>query len=516
MSKKNIERGVTIMKNNKSIAAQTRPRTEQDTLKAVLMYILPVLAVIFLRIAKLNNEADTKIVMRMVLAGLACYGIFKAYKGSFNAATAVKLIIIAGMAVRVGYMVYTHAFTRGYDIGMNNETGVGHWGYLYHVINGHLPPSNEYQFYQPPLFYIISAIAIKVVMLFTGSTDWTQYLYVSQAVSCVASCIVLIYLEKIMDALRINKTVQIAALIITAFYPAQILTAGRMNNDSLVVMFMVLALYFTLKWHQSENIKYIVCTAFAIGFAMMTKINGAMVAFVTGPIMIYHFVRCIRAKDREKIKNIIIQFAVFAVIVFPCGLWYPVRNYILFDQPLNFVHDLGENSFVYTGDASWVDRWIRFPLFHFKDSPYMDMGNDTNIFMSLIKTGVHGEFSYDELSEFLAWSIEYVHLILILFTAFAIAFTMLRNRKIDRTQKWSAFWVWALMAVSYIQFNIAYPFMCTADFRYVLLAQPAAAMFVSYYIGYAAQQNSKGYKYSALFAVVLCCVFGAMSIMHFC
>lgn len=501
---------------NKGAVMQKKTNTEKDVLKAVFMYILPVLAVIFLRLTKLNNEADAKIVMRMALAGLACYGMYRAYKGSFNAAVAVKLIILAGIIVRVGYMVYTGAFTRTYDIGMNNETGVGHWGYLYHVINGHLPPSNEYQFYQPPLFYMISAVAIKLVMLFTGGSDWTQYLYVAQAVSCVASCIVLIYLEKIMDALKINKAVQIAALIITAFYPAHILTAGRMNNDSLVTMFMVLALYYTLKWHQSENIKHITYIAFSIGLAMMTKINGAMTAFVTGPVMIYHLVCCIRSSDREKIKNIIIQFAVFAVIVFPCGLWYPIRNYILFDQPLNFVHDLGDNSFLYTGDASWTDRWLRFPLFHFKDAPYMDMSNDTNIFMTLIKTGVHGEFSYDELSNFLAWSIEYVHLVLILFTGFAIAFTMLRNKKIDRTQKWAAFWVWALMAASYIQFNIAYPFICTADFRYLLIAQIAAAMFVSYYIGYAAKQQGKVYRYSARFAAVLCCAFGAMSIMHFC
>lgn len=504
------------MNKNKKAALQTGQHTEYDTIKGVLMYVLPVLAVIFLRLTKLNNEADVKIAMRLALVGLACYGAYRAHKGSFNAAVAVKLIIIAGMIVRVGYMVYTGAFTRGHDVGVNDETGVGHWGYLYHVINGHLPPSNEYQFYHPPLFYMVSAAAIKLVMLFTGGSDWTQYLYVSQAVSCVASCIVLIYLEKIMDALRINKTVQIAAFVITAFYPAQILTAGRLNNDSLVVMFMVLALYFTFKWHQSEKMGDIICIAFSIGFAMMTKMNGAMIAFVTGPVMIYHFVRRIRAKDREKIKDIIIQLAVFAAIVFPCGLWYPIRNYILFDQPLNYVHDLDENSFVYTGDASWVDRWIRFPLFHFKDTPYMDMGNDTNVFMSIIKTGVHGEFSYDELSEFLAWSIEYVHLILILFTVFAIAFTMLKNKEIDRTQKWSAFWVWALMAASYIQFNIAYPFMCTADFRYLLLAQPAAAMFVSYYIGYAAKQQGKVYRYSARFAAVLCCAFGAMSIMHFC
>lgn len=504
------------MKNRKAAAA-IKPQENSITVKTILLYILPILAVIFLRITKLNSEEDTKVVMRIALAGLACYGMFKAYKGNLTAATVVKLLIIAGIVVRVGYMVYTHAFTRAHDIGMNNETGVGHWGYLYHVINGNLPPSNEYQFYQPPLFYMVSAAAIKIVMAVTGSSDWTDFLYVSQAVSCVASCIVLIFIEKIMDSLKVTKKYQAFAMALTAFYPAQILTAGRMNNDSLVIMFMVLALYFTLRWHQSENIKYLVCTAFAIGLAMMTKINGAIIAFVTGPIMVYHLIVNVKSKNRDKIKGIIIQFAVFAVIVFPCGLWYPIRNYILFDQPLNYVHDLGENSFVYTGDASWIDRWVAFPLFHFKDAPYMNMGDDTNVLMALIKTGVHGEFSYEGLSNFLAWGIDYVHFVLILFTAFAVAFTMLKNKTIDKTEKWAAFWVWALIFVSYIQFNISYPFICTADFRYVLLGQPAATMFVSYYIEYASQnKDNKAYMYSAVFASVLCCMFSTMSIIHFC
>lgn len=485
--------------------------------KDIILYILPVLIFAFLKCTKLDNEAYTGHIMFICFVALAAYGYYLKFKGRLTAQKAVTLIIIAGIVLRTGYTAYTYVFDRQHDIGMNDENGVGHWGYLYHIINGHLPPSNEYQFYQPPLFYIISAAVIRLLMLITGVTDWTQFLYMTQFVSCVASCVVLIFMEKIMDSLKINKKFQIAAISLTAFYPAQILTAGRFNNDSLALMFMVLALYFTLRWHQSLKMRYIVGIAFAIGLGMMTKINVAIIAFVTGPLMLYHLFKCIRDRDMSVLKMLIIQFIVFAVICFPCGLWYPIRNYIEFDQPLNYVHELEKTSFVYTGDASWIMRWLRFPLFNFFEVPYMNMMEDTNIIMAIIKTGVHGEFDYENITMLFAGLIDYVHFILLAFTAFAIGFVMIKNRDMDKTQKYSAFWVWILMAVFYIQFNIKYPFLCSADFRYLLLGQIAASLFISYLTEYTSRHKEiKAYKYLTGFTVILCSTFCIMGIMHFC
>lgn len=482
----------------------------------IILCILPVLIIAVLRALQLNSEADTRIIMSICLGAVIAYGCYLAYKGQLTAGKVVLLIIIAGIVVRSGYTAYTHIFTRQHDIGAADENGVGHWGYLYHVVNGHLPPSNEYQFYQPPLFYIVTAAVIRFLMALKGTADWTQFAYISQIVSCVASCVVLVYMEKIMDGLNINKKYQIAAISLTAFYPAQILTSARLNNDSLAFMFMVLALYFTLCWHKSLKMRYIVYTAFAIGLGMMTKINVAVIAFVTGPVMLYHLFKCIKTNDTKLLKNLIKQFVIFAVICFPCGLWYPIRNYIEFDQPLNYVHELGEDSFVYTGDASWIMRWVRFPL-NFMKVPYMNMGEDTNIIMTLIKTGVHGEFDYEGMSALLAGGLDYVHLILLIFTAFAIGFVMIKGRDMDKTQKYSALWVWLIMAVSYIQFNIKYPFSCTADFRYVLLGQLASALFISYLIEYTSQHREiKAYRYLTGFAVILCGTFCVMGILHFC
>lgn len=483
----------------------------------ILICILPIICCAVFRLLKLTGETDMRVIMRLALAGILVYGAYSVYKKQFNAEKAVFMLILAGCVIRIGYTLYTHAFTRSYDVGMNNAEGVGHWGYFYHIINGHLPPGNEYQFYQPPLYYIVGAFFVKIMMLIKGTNEWGGLEYIPQIVSCVCSIIVMITTVKIMDRLNIKKAVQVIPIALLAFYPAQIFAAGRINNDSMVQMFIILSLYATLKWHQSQKMKDIIFIAFAIGLGMMTKINCAITAFIAGPLMIYHFVQAVKKKDVEERKKLVIQFSVFAIICFPLGLWYGIRNYIEFGQPLNFVHELPEGLAIYTGHESWVKRWITFPLFHFKAAPYSDMPNDANIWMLLIKSGVHGEFTWDSISLFLAWAIDYIHLMLMLMALFAVLFSFIKDKSLNKTAKFAPLWVWAVIAVSYIQFNISYTFSCTADFRYVLPAQIASSFFIAYMCEYLYKRKEMKvcrYGLSAYGLVII--LFCAMSIFHFC
>lgn len=502
------------MKKRNSVKFEIKSNTLKQN---IILCMLPVLCCVVFRLMKLTGEADMKVLMRLAFAGVAAYGAYAAYKKQLTAEKIVFLVIIAGCVLRIGYTLYTHAFTRGHDIGMNNAEAVGHWGYFYHIVNGNLPPSNEYQFYQPPLYYMVGAVFIRIMMAIKGMNEWGGLEYIPQLVSCTSSIVVMITTVKIMDELNISKKFQLIPIVLIAVHPSQIMAAGRMNNDAMVQMFMVLSLYATLRWHKSQKISDIIYTAVFIGCGMMTKISCGVIAFVTGPVMIYNFVNAIVKKDNQKIKNLIIQFAVFAVICFPLGLWYGIRNYIKFDQPLNFVHELPKNTAIYTGEEAWIDRWVKFPLFHFKDAPYVNMADDTNIWMILIKSGVHGEFTWDNISSFLAWTLDYVYLALMLMTLWAIGFTMIRNKKIDNAAKYSAFWVWVLIAVSYIQFNIAYPYSCTPNFRYVLPAQIAGAFFVAYMCQYCyANKEKKLCRYGGIAYTAVIALFCAMSIMHFC
>lgn len=500
-----------MKKNEKNAALLPLKRNS-----GIILCAFPILCCIILKSFGMTDEANIKILMRLALCGILAYACFSQYKGKLDKEKVILLIVLSGCVLRVGYTFYTHAFVRSHDIGMNSAEGVGHWGYFYHIINGNLPPSNEHEFYQPPFYYIVSGIFIKLMMLIGNTEQWGGLEYIPQTVSCVCSVAAMVTFVKIMDELKLNKNIQIAAAALTAFYPVQVLAAGRMNNDAMVEMFMLLSLYGTIRWHKSRKMSDIVFIAFSIGLGMMTKISCAVIAFVTGPVMIYHFVKTVREKDAAKIKEIITQFAVFAVICCPLGLWYGIRNYIEFGQPLNFVHEPSKGLAIYTGDESWVDKWLKLPL-NFKAKPYSNMAEDCSVWMLLLKSGVHGEFTWDNISNLLAWTIDYVHLFLMLIMLFSVAFVMVKDKELDKTAKYGAFWVWALIGVSYIQFNIQYPFSCTADSRYVFPAAMAASIFVGCMCDYMfKRRENKMCKSGFVFFTTVIVLFCAMSTMHFC
>lgn len=505
------------MKKSNAIVKRESTVKTCAAVQNIILCLLPIVCCIVFKLFKLTNEADMKIIMRVSLCAIAAYGVYELYKKRLDAEKLVLLIVIAGCVLRIGYTLYTHAFTRGHDIGMNNADGVGHWGYFYHIVNGNLPPSNEYQFYQPPLYYMVGAVFIRIMMLIKGMDEWGGLEYIPQLVSCVCSIIVMLTTVKIMDELKIKKTYQIIPIALLAVYPAQILAAGRMNNDSMVQMFMILSLYFTLRWHKSQKMSDIIAIALSIGFGMMTKISCGIIALVTGPVMIYHFIKAVKTRDKQIIKNIIIQLAVFAVICFPLGLWYGIRNYIKFDQPLNFVHELPKGTAIDTSGDSWIDRWIKFPLFSFKNKPYSQLGEECNIWQLLVESGVHGEFVWDNISSLLAWVLDYTHLLLMLMTMFAMVFSFIKDKELDKTKKFSALWVWAIVMLSYIQFNVQYAYSCTANFRYIFPAQIAGTLFLAYIYEYFVQhRDSKKCRFGAAAYASVTALFCCLSVMHFC
>lgn len=144
-------------------------------------------------------------------------------------------------------------------------------------------------------------------------------------------------------------------MLIVAFQPAVMLMGLRGNNDMLAMFFIVLCLINTYRWYVKRDMKTIVMLAFSFGLGMMTKISVGTIALFTGGVMIYCVVKDFKQK---KYKEIICQLAVFAVICLPLGMWYSVRNFILFDQPFGYVQVLPINDPIYTGNVEWYKRFL--------------------------------------------------------------------------------------------------------------------------------------------------------------
>ncbi len=497
--------------------SKTNPLTKLSVFqKRLLMCVLPFVLMVIARLINLTDEADMRVVVRLALIGIALFGAYKAYRGRLTPELAITLLILAGIIMRWGYTMYTDPYTRAHDIGSAKTGSVGHAGYIAHLMEGHLPDGNNGQYYHPPLFYLLSAALIKIGTILSGAKEWKEMLYLAQMISCVAACVTLVFIAQILEKFNFNKLIQFVSLLIIVVFPAQILAAGRVNGDYLSVMCMVIALYYTILWHDERRMKHIVPIALAIGLGMMSKINCGLVAFVTGPVMIYHFVKTIKEKDFAALKSLIIQFLVFGAICFPLALWHPIRNYILYDQPIGHVLRIDPKAPIYNGNEPFVERWLHIPFTKFVETPYMIEDSDTSIWMAFIKTGVHGEFKYDGLAPLLAWGLEYVNTLMLILTLAAVAVVCGFHKELGKKQRFCVLWVWVLFLVSYIQFNAQYPYMCTADFRYVLVWQFASSVFIGCFVDWCrAKRENKAIRVIGAASVILTILFCAMCVIHY-
>lgn len=279
------------------------------------------------------------------------------------------LILALGILMRVGYMLYTPAYVRGHDLGGCALESNGHAAYILHLLQGELPPSKSGQFYPPPLFHMLSAIAPACYRALSSFTDPEQLLEAAKTVSCAASIVTLFYARKLCRQLRLSDGATLIAVSLAPFLPNHYLLAGRVNNDSLAVMFMTAILYYTLRWYERQDWDSIVKSALCFGLGMMTKISVGVFALVTGCMMLLVLYRRLREK---KALPIIRQFAVFGLIAFPLGLWYPIRNFILFHQPFNYVLRISTESDLYCRDYSLWERFGLIKSLEIYDNPFED------------------------------------------------------------------------------------------------------------------------------------------------
>ena len=92
------------------------------------------------------------------------------------------------------------------------------------------------------------------------------------------------------------------------------------------------------------------------------------------------------------IKKYMYLFIFFGCISLPIGLWYPIRNYIEFKQPILYVMD-PHNSDLYVGNYTLWQRFL--PFSNEINQMYCDPWNQYNIPIFLLKCSLFGEYSWN-------------------------------------------------------------------------------------------------------------------------
>ena len=419
-------------------------------------------------------------------------------------------IIAAGIVMRVGYMLYTSFTMRGHDIGPFDDDG--HFGYMYQIFStGTLPQTNTYQFYHPPFAHIVQALVVKVFSWFQPGAETTSLFEAAKIVPCFAACALLWVCRSLCREVKLSGRATAIALAIIAFQPTFFIFSSSINNDSLMLLFFMIAVLYTIRWVEAPTMKNILLIALAIGLGMMTKLSAAAVALFTAPVFIAVLFKSWREKKARRIFG---QFAAFAGVCVPLGLWYPLRNMLEFGQSFGDVFTLSTTSKLYSGDYSFAQRFLSFPTDQLFSPLYCNPYGDYNVWIYTLKCSVFGEFTFGRPDAVAALLIA-ANLIVILLSLAAMIYVMVRCKETNKFARYGLFWLWLVQVVSFIVFNLRFPFGCTMDFRYIVPTAIIGAIYMGIAMDHIKNKSKTAANAVFIVGIAAIALYGIASVLFY-
>jgi len=165
------------------------------------------------------------------------------------------------------YLIVTPFGTRAHDVD-------GHIEYVRYILtHWTVPPAHEgWQFYQPPFYYIASAVWTRIFAI-TGvlrDTDWMQWM------ALLCSCATLVIAAFIAWELFPRKQEngdKLRFLFLMMSFPGLVFFASRINNDVLVAPLGFLAMLFTLRFLRSTKVREWFLAILFVALGILTKTN---------------------------------------------------------------------------------------------------------------------------------------------------------------------------------------------------------------------------------------------------
>lgn len=416
----------------------------------------------------------------------------------------ILIIVILALICRLVYVIKTPYYEKQHDVGTVGD-GAGGLDYIFTIYEtGKLPQDNYWQHYHPPLHQIISATWLRIISFFNQDTEFMCESL--QFVTLIYSMILILIVYKILEELYIENKYKILAMIVMAFHPTLIILSGSINNDGLCLLLMAWALLRLIKWYKNDNIKNTASLAITTGLCVMAKTSGAIIAI---PIIYIFLLRLYQKMKNSENKVMVFKkymwlFIFFGAISLPIGLWYPIRNYIRFNQPILYVMD-PQNPEIYVGDFSLWQRF--FPLLSEIAQMYCNTALQHNIPVFLLKCSLFGEWTWGTSDMFKVIYVLalFMNIYLIIQT---IYYSIMQFKQKTKYKIWAiAFMTLSIFNfVSFIMMNIKLPYGCSMDFRYLTITLFTGLMFVIFGIESTKDEKRKKIKYKMILesTIILC------------
>jgi len=310
--------------------------------KDAFLSILPFLAVIFAAVFFLTLSAGGRngIIDRYCTASIIRFGILAAY-------LALAINNIFKTPVLMGFDVKSHiAYIR------------------YISDNMSLPLANQgWEFFQAPLFYIISVPVFKLGIVFYNYDVTLRLLHIIPLICG------LIQIEIGYRTMKIvfnkNNNLQIFGTLICGIIPMNIYMSQTIGNEHLAGVLTAMVLYFCIKQHYVSDKDFSIAIGIFLGLALLAKVSSLLLI----PVVVINYILASNV-SLKYFKSWMRPVFTSLIIAFLISGWFYIRNYLYF------------NHFVIGG--WWLDWW--------QDPGFRLISHFTSFGTSL----VHPAFSYIE------------------------------------------------------------------------------------------------------------------------
>ena len=328
--------------------------------------------------------------------------------------------------------------------------------------NPMLPAYEDY--YHPPLYHLLQAGFLRTNLLLGISLE--AGLENLQIFTLLASSLCLWQVYCILCQLKMSLGGASVGLGFMAAQPVLWIYGGTLNNDIFCLFWMLLAVFYTLRWLEAPKLRNILGIAIALGLGMATKLSAAALALPIGLVFAVRFFQNLPAW-----KKYIQQFSLFLLVCAPLGLAWPIFHAIAFQVPFNYIRLPAE-----TINVAHLPLSQRFgiPNGEVLRSLFFS-GNrrvDHNVWFQTLKTALFDELTLFPLGS-TWWYMSYglAALFTVLIAASAVLFLRLlfkRGNGYSPLCKVFLGTYGATLLGSYVVFCLQYPYLSTFNFRYIM------------------------------------------------
>jgi hypothetical protein len=380
------------------------------------------------------------------------------------------LITVTGIAVRVLYLRYTPWDVRGHD-------AYSHIDYVKFIFDkGYLPEANQgFEFYHPPLYYILAALQWKVMALFGSVTESVRFSGLQIQALVFNLCFTILSALGLRNFLSVSggddngakRSLFLAGLALLVLWPSCVIHSVRIGNDSLFYLFGGAVFYFLSRWWKSDRQRDLLWAVVFAGTAMFVKTN-ALIFFLCGFILV---IMRYRMSGGTGIAGFLRKAALHSAI--SCiGIGASIIPSVIRTFQGKQAHFLvanvgGISSSLAVGNG--LENYLWFDLKTFLTTPFTHPFRDEFgrqwFWNYTFKTGLFGEFTYHGgITADIAIALSWLFLVILVLCIIGIAARRSGKWSVDAPSIVCLFVFFAGLAFM----RMSAPLACSNDFRYIL------------------------------------------------